>query len=169
MLLQAGAEFKDFRAAGTRKGSRRPASVSAPSADGIPIAVILTHVRLESVSRRKGLITGAAEVRRHVLILGAVIGEGALFAARTLPAVLRAKLLVVVQVKVVMVIVGRPCRLPAAASAGVARSHAVKRIERPEERGSRWAARERRRVGSGGGRAVRIVRALFGLRRSPTW
>lgn len=126
MLLQTGANFKYFGAAGARECAHVNPLVLVPpvSADGRAlhqhVAVILTHVSLQGGSRGEGLVTDAAEMCRHVLVFR-VVRVDALLPAGTLPAVLGTVLgllIVVVLIVLVLVVIGR---LPAAADSAVTR------------------------------------------------
>lgn len=157
MLFETGANFEYFGAAGARECAHiyPLVLVAAVSADGRAVhqdvAVILTHVSLQGGNGGEGLVADAAEMGRHVLVFD-VVRVDALLSAGTLPAVLgtvlRLLMVVVVLMVLVLVVVGR---LPAAADSAVTRqSHAVKRVERPEESGGRRAAGEPSRPVSGG-------------------
>lgn len=176
MLFETGANFEYFGAAGARECAHvyPLVLVAAVSADGRAVhqdvAVILTHVSLQGGNGGEGLVADAAEMGRHVLVFD-VVRVNALLSAGTLPAVLgtvlRLLMVVVVLMVLVLVVVGR---LPAATDSAVTRqSHAVKRVERPEESGGRRAAGEPSRPVSGGRRGPVVVRAaaVFRLRGSP--
>lgn len=176
MLFETGANFEYFGAAGARECAHvyPLVLVAAVSADGRAVhqdvAVILTHVSLQGGNGGEGLVADAAEMGRHVLVFD-VVRVDALLSAGTLPAVLGTVLwllmVVVVLMVLVLVVVGR---LPAATDSAVTRqSHAVKRVERPEESGGRRAAGEPSRPVSGGRRGPVVVRAaaVFRLRGSP--
>lgn len=177
MLFETGADFEYFGAAGARECAHvyPLVLVAAVSADGRAVhqdvAVILTHVSLQGGNGGEGLVADAAEMGRHVLVFD-VVRVDALLSAGTLPAVLGTvlRLLMVVVVLMVLVLVLVVGRLPAATDSAVTRqSHAVKRVERPEESGGRRAAGEPSRPVSGGRRGPVVVRAaaVFRLRGSP--
>lgn len=72
VLLQVGAHFKYFRATWTRIGSRTTVDPDVTTVDSSARpTVILTHVRLESVMSRKGLITSAAIMGWWIFIFDA--------------------------------------------------------------------------------------------------